>query len=319
VVHSVGIDISKKTFNAYIIAERGESKKPFPNSDVGFRQLEQWARNRKAVKPRFCMEATRSYWERLAFHLVAKGYSVSVVNPARIKAFAKSELLRAKTDEVDAALIARFAKAQQPDLWVPPPREIRELQGFVRQLKHLRAARAAEVVRLQNEELLDPVRRSIESVIETLDEQIRSLEKLIAQHIDRHPDLRSKRDLLTSIPGIGELTAATILGEIPHIEEFHSSKAVGAYAGLSPRTFQSGTSIRGRGAICRTGNSRLRAALYMPALSALRYNELFKAFAGRLKAAGKPMKVILVALMRKLLVLAFSVLRSRRPFSLPAS
>jgi transposase len=312
---TVGIDISKATFNAHLIAERGESKKSFPNSEVGFHKLEQWLRNRKATEPRFCMEATSSYWERLATYLFDRGHAVSVVNPARIKAFAQSELLRAKTDEVDAALIARFACAQNPEPWSPPPPEIRELQGLVRHLQHLRTARAEEQVRLQSEALVQEVRSSIESIIAVFDHQIREIEAAIDDHIDRHPDLRRKRDLLTSIPGIAELTAAAILGEIPRIEEFRSSKAVAAYAGLSPRTVRSGTSVRGRGGICKTGNSRLRKALYMPAVTARRYNPVLAAFADRLVAAGKPGKVVIVALMRRLLVLAFGVLRSGHPFA----
>jgi transposase len=121
----LGIDLSKETFHAFLLSDLADAKKVFPNTPKGFEQLTTWLKNRRAAEAHICMEATGAYWEALALYLHGLEHRVSVVNPARIKAFAQSELLRTKSDAVDAALIARFCKSQSPELWVPPPPEIR--------------------------------------------------------------------------------------------------------------------------------------------------------------------------------------------------
>jgi transposase len=239
---------------------------------------------------------------------------VSVVNPARTKAYAQSELLRTKTDTIDAALIARFCQAHNPPSWHPPAPEIRMLQALARHLEQLKGTRAEQLTRVQTPQLPEVVIKSINDVIAALDEEIERIEGAIDEHIERHPDLKSKRDLLTSIPGVGRTTATSILAEMPNISEFRSAKAVAAFAGLSPMTRQSGTSLRGRGALCKTGNARLRKALYFPALSAQRFNPALKVFAERLVRAGKHPMVIIGAVMRKLLVLAWAVVKSGTAF-----
>src|ERR1700729_839429 len=221
----------------------------------------------------------------------------------------RTKRLRTKTDAVDAALIALFCKSQSPEPWLPPPPEIRALQALMRHYEHLKTTRVQQSAYEQSSE--SPiVKASIREVIVTLDEQIAQVEGQIRQHFDDHPDLKRKRDLLTSIPGIGETTAGSLLGEIPHLDRFESANAVAAYAGLSPRHRRSGTSIHGRPRLCKTGNSRLRKALHMPAIVALRFNPVLKIFAERLSAAGKHKRLIIGAVMRKLLVLAYGILRS---------
>ncbi|MGA7094072.1 MAG: transposase [Candidatus Cybelea sp.] len=305
----LGIDLSKETFHAFLFSDRGEAKRVFPNTSKGFEQLTAWLMNRHAADVHICMEATGAYWEALAVYLHELKHRVSVVNPARIKAFAQSELLRTKTDAVDAALIARFCKSQVPEAWIPPAPEIRVLQALMRHYEHLKTTRAQQSVYAQSSETAI-VTTSIAEVIATLDEQIAEVERKIRQHFDDHPDLKRRRDLLTSIPGIGETTAGSILSEIPHLDRFQSAKAVAAFAGLSPRERRSGTSIHGRPRLCKTGNARVRKALYMPAIVALRFNPTLRVFAERLLAAGKHKRLIIGAVMRKLLVLAYGILRS---------
>ena len=309
----LGIDLSKETFHAYLLGDHAEAKRVFPNAPKGFEQLTTWLKNRQAIDVHICMEATGPYWEALALYLHGLGQRVSVVNPARIKAFAQSELLRTKTDAVDAALIARFCKTQSPEPWTPPAPEIRALQALMRHYEHLKTTRVQQSVYGQSSDAA-VVTASIREVIATLDEQIARVEREIRQHFDDHPDLKRRRDLLTSIPGIGETTAATILSEIPHIDRFESAKAIAAFAGLSPRHRHSGTSIHGRPRLCKTGNARLRKALYMPAMVALRFNPTLRTFADRLSCAGKYKLLIIGAVMRKLLVLAYGILRSGVPF-----
>jgi transposase len=230
----LGIDLAKETFHAFLLSDRTDAKKVFPNTPKGFEQLTTWLENRLAAEVHICMEATGSYWEALALHLHGLEQQVSVVNPARVKAFAQSELLRTKTDAVDAALIARFCKSQSPELWVPPSPEIRVLQALMRHYDHLKKTRAQQSVYVQSSDSA-VVTASIREVIATLDEQIAQVERQIRQHFDDHPDLKRRRDLLTSIPGIGETTAGSILSEIPHLDRFQSAKAVAAFAGLCER------------------------------------------------------------------------------------
>jgi transposase len=287
----LGIDLSKETFHAFLLSDRANAKKVFPNTPKGFEQLTTWLKNRHADEVHICMEATGAYWEALALYLHGLERHVSVVNPARIKAFAQSELLRTKTDAVDAALIARFCKSQSPEPWVPPPPEIRVLQALMRHCDHLKKTRAQQSVYAQSSGST-VVTASIREVIATLDEQIAQVEQKIRQHFNDHPDLKRRRDLLTSIPGIGDTTAGSILSEIPHLDRFESAKAVAAFAGLSPRERRSGTSIHGRPRMCKTGNARIRKALYMPAMVALRCNPILRIFAERLSAAGKHKRLI---------------------------
>lgn len=195
----LGIDISKETFHASLLTDGGEAKKVFANGAKGFEQLVAWLKNRHAGDVHVCMEATGAYWEALASHLHSLEFRVSVVNPARIKAFAQSELLRTKTDAVDAALIARFCKSQSPEPWVPPPPEIRILQALMRHYEHLKSTRVQQSVYGQSCEAA-VVKDSVREVIATLDAQIAQVEREIRQHFDDHPGLKRKRDLLTSLP-----------------------------------------------------------------------------------------------------------------------
>jgi transposase len=309
----LGIDLSKETFHAFLLSDRADAKKVFPNTPKGFEQLTTWLKNRQAVDVHICMEATGAYWEAVALYLHRLEQRVSVINPARIKAFAQSELLRTKTDAVDAALIARFCKSQDPEPCLPPAPEIRVLQALMRHYEHLKTTRARQSVYAQSSDQA-VVSASIREVMATLDEQIAQVERKIRQHFDDYPDLKRRRDLLTSIPGIGETTAGAILSEIPHIDRFQSAKAVAAFAGLSPRERRSGTSIHGRPRMCKTGNARIRKALYLPAMVALRFNPILRTFAERLVAAGKHKRLVIGAVMRKLLVFAFGILRSGLPF-----
>lgn len=310
----LGLDISKETIDAHLLDDRGETSKKVSNNSKGFVQLKNWLTNRRAKNVHVCMEATGSYYEDVAESFVDDGYLVSVVNPAQIKAYSQSLLSRAKTDAVDAKIIAQYCQAQTPPAWSPPSPKERKLRGLVRFCGKLKETRSSYLVQREKPNLLKEVGRSIDELIDELDQQIESVEDQITTLIDNDPDLRQRQRLLTSISGIGEGTAALILGEVPRLEEFRDAKAVAAFAGLSSRTRSSGTSVRGRGAICKIGNSRLRRALWWPAIVGMTHNPSLRALASRLRQAGKPNKKIIIAAMRKLLILAYGVLKSGRPF-----
>ncbi len=259
-----------------------------------------------------CLEAMGSYGDALALYLYDAGHTVSIVNPARIKGFAQSELLRTKNDKVDAGLIARFCLAMHPEPWEPPAPEIRVLQALVRRVDALIGMRTQEINRLGTAP--STVESSIREHIAYLDEQIEKIKLQIAGHIDSSSDLRGKRDLLSSIPGIGPATIAALLAEINILERCDQVRKVVAFIGLAPKETVSGSSIRGKARLCKIGHARLRKALYMPALVSIRYNPVIINFYRRLKSKGKNGKVIVCAIMRKLVHIIFGILKSGKPF-----
>ena len=310
---TLGIDIAKATFQAALLHNRKLHQHRFDNTPTGFAQLQAWLVKHRCKRLHACLEATGPYGDELADFLYQAGHTLSVVNPARIKGFAQSELQRNKTDQLDAALIARFCAEKQPEAWIPPPLEIKQLRGLVRRLEAVQEMRQQEVNRLAQVGKQPLVGESLNKIIAALDQEIGRLRQLIKAHIDEHPDLKRDRDLLVSIPGIGETTAAWLLSEV-QVEAYRSARQVAAHAGLTPRHHQSGTSVQRRTKLSKTGNRRLRRALYMPALSAKHYNPIIQAFCQRLAKRGKRPMEIVGAAMRKLLHIAYGVLKSGKAF-----
>jgi transposase len=310
----LGIDISKRKFDACLVREAGKLRhKVFPNTPSGFAQLSAWLSKQHVERVHACLEATGAYGEALATYLHEAGQVVSVVNPAQIKAYAQSRLSRAKTDKADATLIAQFCSERRPPQWQPLPTEIRELQALVRRLDSLLEMRQMEANRLEVAATL-AVGESLAGHLSYLDEEIARTEQMIRSHIDSHPDLREQRDLLLSIPGIGETTAVKLLSEIMDVTLYASARQLAAFAGLAPRLHESGSSVRRKAKLSKTGAPRLRKALYFPAIAAIKYNPYVKDLSERLRARGKCPMQIIGAAMRKLIHLAYGVLKSGRPF-----
>ena len=309
----VGIDVAKHTLAVDAILPDGKRRqKHCPNSVAGHAELVRWLGRHAAGPVAVGLEATGGYQDAVAIALHDAGFVVSVLNPSAIAAYGQSQLRRAKTDLTDAALIADYLRTQAPPVWTPPPVEARQLQALVRRLDALLEMRTQETNRL---DLAAPiVRPSITATVGHLDTQIATVKRQIAAHIDQHPTLRTQRDLVQSIPGIGATTAAIVLGELLDLTRFSSARQLAAFTGLVPQLHQSGTSIRGRGPLSKLGSGRLRKALYFPAITAARYNPILVRFAARLRAAGKPKMVVVAAVMRKLIHQIYGVLRSGRPF-----
>jgi transposase len=310
----LGIDVSQATLDVALLHDQRQRQASFPNSPQGFAQLARWLSKDAPSEVHACLEATGRYGDALALFLYEAGHTVSVVNPARIQAFARAMMSRNKTDSGDARLIARYCELHQPPPWTPPPPEVRTLQEVVRRLAALEQMRQQERNRLKAGVADETVQAMIEHHLRYLAEQIEVVQQAIRDHIDQFPDLRRQRDLLTTIPGIGEKTAAILLGEIGDFSQFKRAPQLAAYAGLTPRKHLSGTSVHRPARLCKTGNAALRKALYFPALSALRYNPLIMQLRRRLRAAGKRPMQIVGAAMRKLLHLVFGVLKSGCPF-----
>lgn len=310
----LGIDISKAKFDAALLAPEGTIRhKVFSNDVNGFAQLLTWLGHLKAQQVHACLEATGTYGEALAAFLAEQGHTVSLVNPAIIHAFAQSQMSRTKTDKVDAKLIARFCRERRPPAWSPPPQEIRELQALVRRLEALLEMRQMEKNRLLAGIGVEAVKTSLEEHLDYLDQQIKRTKRRIKEHIEQNPALKEQRDLLVSIPGIGQATASAILAELGQLTQFKGVRQVAAFAGLVPRLRESGK-FKGHVCLSKLGSARLRKALYMPAMVAVRFNPAIKALSKRLLARGKCKMSILGAAMRKLLHIAYGVLKSGKPF-----
>ncbi len=309
----VGIDVAKLKVDVCLRLKHGKYRsKVVRNTAAGFEELVQWLGRHDATQAHVCMEATGPYWEAIAEHLCDAGYLVSVVNPAQVKAYGTALGVRSKTDAADAQLIAEFCAQRKPNAWQAPPMTVRILRALVTRRDSLVALHTQEVTRLQVAH--DSVKQSIESVLATLQEQIQQIEERIRQHIDDDPTLKQQRQLLDSVPGLGDATIPVLLSHYGGPARFATAKQAVAFAGLDVRHYESGSSVRGRPHMSKRGDTRLRKALYMPAVVTMRCTEWGRVFAQRLGAASKPKMVIIGALMRKLVQIAFAILRSGKPF-----
>ncbi len=309
----LGIDVGKSKLHIALLLPNGKSKpKVIPNTPEGHQELLIWLNHQQVSPVHACLEATGVYGDAVAEVLYQANHTVSIVNPARVLGFARSELLRTKNDKVDAALIARFCAALRPAPWTPAVPEVKHLQALVRRLEALNAMHQQEDNRLAVS--TEQVATLIKEHIDYLKQDIQKTKQLIRDHFDQHPGLKQQADLLRSIPGIGEVTASVILAEVQSWDTFVDAKQLAAYMGLTPQEKTSGTSVHGRSRISRTGNGRLRKALFMPAMVSQRFNPLIKTFCERLLSKGKNKMQVIVAAMRKLAHLIFGVLKSGKPF-----
>jgi transposase len=316
-VHQLGIDISKEKFDVCLLSETGKQKeKAFANKLFGFKQLLVWLEQNASGEIHACMEGTGKLWEALAEYLHEHGFAVSVVNPAKIKGFGQSELRRSKTDILDAGLIARFCKLHCPQQWRPPTPQVKAIRDRQRYIDALKDHRVQEYNRVQAGPIDAQVRECIDRHIAFLDEEIKRFEKELLQFVKANYETNRQFTLLTSILSIGPVTALTVMGELGKLDQFATARQLEVFCGLTPLISESGSSVRKRSKISKIGNWRVRKALYMPAVCAIRSNPNIAAFAARLRAAGKPAKVIICAVMRKLLRIIFAVLRSDAPYVL---
>jgi transposase len=311
----VGIDVSKEKIDVALgVGSEKPKHRVFKNSLPGFAQLLAWLQEQGVSQAHVCLEATGRYEMGVAHFLHTAGHLVSLVNPLRIKKYRESTLSRHKTDKDDAALIAEFCRTQSPRLWSPPNSDWLELQVMVRHLSALQTALRQTLNRLSAQLPSETVAALLREHIALLKAQLASLKRAIHTFIVQHPLLKQQHDLLISIGGIGSLTAARLLAEIPDIHGFDSARQLAAYGGTTPAHFQSGSSVRKPSHLAKTANGRLRDALYFPAIVAMRHNPIIRAFCQRLLAQGKPPKLVVVAAMRKLLHLVFGVLKHHQPF-----
>jgi len=314
---TVGVDIAKAKFDAARPGADGKYEhKKLANTPAGFAEFAARLEGFGGERPLLCTEASGAYGVPLAECLADPGWPVSVVNPARIAAFAKAGPGRAgpgraKTDKADAKLIARFAREKQPEARAPPPANIRLLQALLRRADDLQEM--AQMGRNRQGTASADLEGSVEAVPERLEAELEAARRRIKDHVGGDPDLRGRADLLASIPGVGEAAAARLLVALGPHYGFASAKQAAARAGLDVRIRQSGQ-WQGQSKITKCGDPVLRKALYMPAVAARRRNPAISAFRDRLRANGKSGRAIACAAMRKLPHIAFATLKSGKPF-----
>ena len=316
----VGIDIAASSFTACCARahQTPERARTFPQTSEGFSAFQSHSASFAAPADTLVvLEATGSYWVRLAVTLHQAGFVVSVVNPAHTHNFVRSLPTRSKTDALDAQVLCQFAQERTPARWIPPEQVYHELrQRLVARdgLLEMRQQARNQLHALEQwPVVIESVREHLQSVIGELDQRISELDRELARVL-RDGAWAESAALLASISGVGMLTSAWLLVATLNFSACASACAASAYAGLVPRAYESGTSIRGRARIGHSGHARLRTALYMATLSGVRFNPVLRAQYERLRAAGKPVKVARCAVARKLVHLAYAVVTNKQAF-----
>ena len=320
----VGIDIAART--ASIAAIRTVQDKPrqldIEQTSSGFKRLHKFLRRYETTPETTCvvMEATSSYWFNIALYLVNLNYRVSVVNPASAYYFARSVLKRNKNDPMDAHTLAEMGTVMYERLpvWTAPP----PIYENIRQRLMNREALVHMKTQTKNREhasqargtVLETTQERNTALLILLNEQIAEIDTELEDLFSQDDDWAASARRLTTIPGIGTVTAAWILVATQNFETFDTAQQAASFAGLVPRQRQSGTSLNTRGRIGYAGHRRLRHALYLAAMSAARFNPPIERFYQRLKAKGKPGKVALIAAARKLMHQCWAVVKYQQDY-----
>lgn len=312
----LGIDVSKKDLSLALIFKDSSKKLKISNDPKGFKDLTAWLEKQNILHLKACMEATGSYGEEIADYLYEQGHDVYVVNPACIKAFAKSKLNRHKTDEVDSLLIAEYASKNTLRLYSPRDPTYKELRALYRCSQNLKSQCTQVSNFLENKNRLPKsVLLVYQQLQDHLNDQIESLNITIETLLATQESLKQDYENLQTIPGIGQTTAIAILAETPTFSNLENARQLAAYAGLTPSQRTSGTSLKGKPRLSKIGSAPLRKSLYFPAIVGKKHNPLLKEFAKNLERKGKHTMVIIGALMRKLLHIIFGVLKHKTPFN----
>jgi len=304
----VGIDVSQNVLDVHVRPDATACQ--FDNTPEGIAALLAWLRPLGLTL--IVLEASGGYESAVLTTLSLGALPVCLVNPKRVRDFAKARGRLAKTEALDAAILADFAQTFRPPVRPVPDADAQQLQALLTRRTQLVGMRTMEVNRLKTL-TVSRVRRSVPNVIRTLDREIRQADKDLGEAIRACPVWAAKDELLQSIPGIGPTVSRTLLAEMPELGTLSREQAA-ALAGVAPINRESGQ-YRGKRMIAG-GRSSVRSMLYLAGHAARRGNATLRAFADRLKAAGKAPKVIRIALARKLLLIANAVLRDKTAWTL---
>jgi len=300
----IGIDIAKQKADAYDLQHQ-------KHQTIEAENYAEWVDTLAKDKPDLVvMEATGGYERVLAGFLAAAGIPLAVVNPRQVRDYAKATNQLAKTDKIDARVIARFAEAVQIEAKPLVDAATQTLRDLMERRRQLVAMRVAESNRKAQAEH-PRVKRDIDAMLLFIDRQLAKLDEDLDRDIHDSPAWREAEDLLSSVPGVGKVTARTLLSEMPELGHANR-REIASLAGLAPFNCDSGQ-YRGQRRI-RGGRSQVRRVLYMAAVSASRFNPSIRRFYHHLRESGKPAKVALTACMRKLLLLLNRILKNKTPF-----
>lgn len=297
----IGIDVSKARLDVHVLPQ-GEDLS-FTHDETGLQDLCRYVSAQQCL---IVLEATGGLQERAAAALAAAGHLVAVVNPRQVRAFAKAAGRLAKTDRLDATVIAQFAQAMQPEPRPLPDAERQELIDLVARRRQLVEMRATE--RTRRSQLAPALRGRLDEHIDWLSQAIDELNNQISLSLRSSQAWRSDDDLMGSVPGLGPVTRAVLLAKLPELGQL-DRRSIAALVGVAPVNHDSGK-MRGRRSI-QGGRADVRTALYMATITAIRCNPVLKAFHQHLRQAGKPPKVALTACMRKLLIIINAMMRSK--------
>lgn len=313
--HFVGIDVAASSLMVcdWVVGQGAARPFTVEQSPTGYATLARHLRQ-QGVAPEqilIVLEATGAYWMRVATYLAEQGYVLSVINPAQAHHFARALLKRAKTDTLDAQLLAELAATLQPEPWQPPPAVYEELRQRLTQRDSLVALRQQVRNQLhalqQHPVVVAAVVARTQQLLATLEAQITQVEQELHAVLQQDEAWAQAAARLQSIPGVGLITTGWLLVATLACTACAGPAAATAYAGLAPLPRQSGSSLNAPATIGHGGHTRLRTALYQATLSATRFNPAVAAFYQRLRAAGKPTKVARCAAARKLLHIAWAV------------
>lgn len=315
-MHYLGIDVSLATLEAS--DSEGSLHRTFPNSPAGLNQLVRWVRRKLPEgDARVVLEPTSTYHESAVLRLTQAGIGHVLVSPLRARRYAGAIGLRAKTDRVDAQMLARMGEREELAASMPPEEGKQRLRALRRHLEWIEDELRGVHNRLGSVEHSPytpaGVTRSLRRLIKDLERQAQKTEREIEEMVGSDEQLSSMTELLVSVPGVGVKTALLLLSELPATDECKDSRSWPAYCGVTPRTVQSGTV--NYGVLSRAGRPELRARLYMATISAIRSNPAVQAYAARLAERGKTGKKAIMAAMHKLLRICYGVLKNRSPFN----
>lgn len=308
-----GIDVSAKTLTTKKVRDGVENGGEFANDAAGHRQLIKWL-GRQA---RVCLEATGVYHLQVALALAAAGIEVMVVNPRIAKDYAGSLGRRSKTDRVDAAVLLDYVQRMEFVAWQAPSAAVLELRDLSRRVRELVQTRTDEKNRLHARKaagISRSVVADLQAHVAQLDKRIIAVERAGMAVIKTDPDLNEQFELLSKARGFGRRTALQLVAELAVLDRTMTTREIVAHAGLDPRSYESGTSVGRQVRISKVGNARIRAILYMNAISAIRHDRGAQLFAAQLVGRGKKRMQAVVAVMRKLLHGIWIVLQRRVAF-----
>ena len=300
----IGIDISKDTFDA-AWEECGEKHhEKFPNTATGFRELLKWA----PKESKFVMESTGTYHLRCAMFLAGCNRHVSVENPLAVKRFIQSDLRRCKSDVSDSFSLAKYGREKNPRAWMVPSRDAREarrLQGWIESLQWQLTAQSNFLHALQQEDIRDPALRQCMAMIASMKKAIAEAERMFEEIVCRFK--KKDVDIIASIPGVGRISACKLVAKVEDFSRFGDSRQFLSWLGMTPRNMQSGSSLHMNGGITKMGDGRLRTQFYMCAVASIKFNRVCRDMWERMRAKGKPAKVVFIAIASKLLKTAYAL------------